>query len=77
MHFPPDTMDTLKPDSICYHDFAPATSNYSKLKYRAYTTLVKVPKSTELILQFIEASDGKCLFPFDYIFPLGNTGSYK
>lgn len=44
---------------------------------RAYTTQVKIPKSSTLILQFIEASDGKCLFPFDDIFPLGNAASYK
>lgn len=45
---------------------------------RGYTTLVKLPKFTKIILQkFTEASDGKSLDPFDYIFPLGSTGSYK
>lgn len=78
MHFPPDTTDTLKPDPICIPRFClmqpVITVNSGK---RAYTTLVKTLKSTKLILQFIEASDGKCLFPFDHISPLGNTGSYK
>lgn len=74
-----DTTDTPKPDPTCTPRLCfmqPLTIVISD--NRECTTPVKLPKSTKLILQkFNETSDGKSFVPFDYIFPLGNTASYK
>lgn len=76
IHFPPDTTHTPKPDPTRTSRFClmqPLTK-----QIRGYATVVKLWKFTKIILQkFTKASDGKSLDPFDYIFPLGSTGSYK